>query len=167
MAHTVPTRAFLQLSPDTTMLFAPFGYTHPPDPIPPYLLTQNVSPKDIAGSYITSSKSHDGFQSQHQSAKTMLEAQVRPSIHTYVVCIICNAHDRRTNIHCQKWRPFKARRLFSKPIKEIWPTQCQPRAFYSQALKQPCYLSPAQKTAKDITGSDANVNRQTRDFFFV
>jgi len=32
------------------MLFAPFGCTHPPPPVPPFLLTQNLSPKDIAGS---------------------------------------------------------------------------------------------------------------------
>jgi len=30
------------------MLFAPFGCTHPPPPVPPFLFTQNLSPKDIA-----------------------------------------------------------------------------------------------------------------------
>ena len=34
---------------DVAMLFAPFGCTHPPPPVPPLLLTQNLSPKDIAG----------------------------------------------------------------------------------------------------------------------
>jgi len=34
------------------MLFAPFKCTHPPLPVPPYLLTQNLSSKDIAGSDI-------------------------------------------------------------------------------------------------------------------
>ena len=34
------------------MLFAPFGCTHPPPPVPPFLFTQNLSPKDIAGSEI-------------------------------------------------------------------------------------------------------------------
>jgi len=34
------------------MLFAPFGCTHPPTPVPPFLLTLNLSPKDIAGSDI-------------------------------------------------------------------------------------------------------------------
>jgi len=29
-----------------------FGCTHPPPPVPPFLLTQNLSPKDIAGSDI-------------------------------------------------------------------------------------------------------------------
>ena len=28
-------------------VFAPFGCTHPPPPVLPYLLTQNLSPKDI------------------------------------------------------------------------------------------------------------------------
>ena len=34
------------------MLFIPFGCTHPPPPVPPFLLMQNLSPKDIAGSDI-------------------------------------------------------------------------------------------------------------------
>ena len=37
---------------DAAMLFAPFGCTHSPPPVPPFLLTQNLSPKDIAGSDI-------------------------------------------------------------------------------------------------------------------
>ena len=53
MAHPVPTKSFLKTSPDTAMLFAPFGYTHPPPPIPPFLLKQNLSSKVIAGSDIT------------------------------------------------------------------------------------------------------------------
>ena len=52
MALPVPTRLLLNMSPDTAMLFAPFGCTHPPPPVPPFLLTQNLSPKDIAGSDI-------------------------------------------------------------------------------------------------------------------
>ena len=50
MALPVPTRSLLKMSPDAAMLFAPFGCTHPPSPVPPFLLTQNLSPKDIAGS---------------------------------------------------------------------------------------------------------------------
>ena len=52
MALPVPTRTFLPRSPDTAMLFAPSGCTHPPPPVPPFLLSQNLSPKackDIAG----------------------------------------------------------------------------------------------------------------------
>ena len=52
MALLVPTKSLLKMSPDATMLFAPFGCTHPPPPVPPILLTQNLSPKDIAGSDI-------------------------------------------------------------------------------------------------------------------
>ena len=48
-----PPRGFLQLSPETAMLFSamlfsPFGCTHPSPPFPPFLLVQNLSPKDIA-----------------------------------------------------------------------------------------------------------------------
>ena len=52
MALPVPTKSLLKTSPDTAMLFAPFGCTHPPPPVTPFLLTQNLSPKDIAGSDI-------------------------------------------------------------------------------------------------------------------
>jgi len=59
MALPVPTKSFLETSPDAAMLFAPFRCTHPPPPIPPFLLKQNLSPKDIAGTW--SWKSHDGY----------------------------------------------------------------------------------------------------------
>ena len=49
MALPVLTKTFLSRSPDTAMLFAPSGCTHPPPPVPPFLLSQNLSPKDIAG----------------------------------------------------------------------------------------------------------------------
>ena len=52
MALPVPTKPLLKTSPDAAMLFAPFRCTHPPHPVPPFLLTQNLSPKDIAGSDI-------------------------------------------------------------------------------------------------------------------
>ena len=52
MAFPVLTKLLLKTSPDTAMLFAPSVCTHPPPPVPPFLLTQNLSPKDIAGSDI-------------------------------------------------------------------------------------------------------------------
>jgi len=52
MALPVPAKLLLKTSPDVAMLFAPFRCTHPPPPVPPFLLTQNLSPKDIAGSDI-------------------------------------------------------------------------------------------------------------------
>ena len=52
MALPVPTKSLLKMSPDATMLFAPFGHTHPPPHVAPFLLTQNLSPKDITGSDI-------------------------------------------------------------------------------------------------------------------
>ena len=53
MALPVPTKSLLKTSPDAAMLFAPFGCT---SPVPPFLLTQNISPKDVAGSDITKLK---------------------------------------------------------------------------------------------------------------
>jgi len=51
-ALPVLTKSLLRTSPDTAMLFAPFGCTHPSPPVPPFLLMQNLSPKDIPGSDI-------------------------------------------------------------------------------------------------------------------
>jgi len=53
VAHSEPTKVFPKWSPETAMLSAPFGCTHPPPPILPFLLKQNLSPKVIAGSDIT------------------------------------------------------------------------------------------------------------------
>jgi len=54
MAHPVPIKGFLQLSPEAAMIPGPRVETHPPPPVPPFLLAQNLSPKDIARSDITS-----------------------------------------------------------------------------------------------------------------
>jgi len=47
-------KGFLQLSPEAAMLPGPRVETCPPPPVPPFMLVQNLSPKDIAGSDITS-----------------------------------------------------------------------------------------------------------------
>jgi len=49
MALPVSTKSLLETSPDEVMLF---GRTRSPPPIQPFLLKQNLSPKDIAGSDI-------------------------------------------------------------------------------------------------------------------
>jgi len=55
MAHPVLlTKGILQLSPEAAMLSGPRVETHPPPPVLPFLLAQNLSPKDIARSDITS-----------------------------------------------------------------------------------------------------------------
>jgi len=50
----VLTKGFLQLSPEAAMVPGLSVETHPPPPVPPFLLVQNLSPKDIARSDITS-----------------------------------------------------------------------------------------------------------------
>jgi len=52
MVLPVPTKSLLRKNPDAAMLFAPFGCTYPPPSVLPFLLMQNLSPKDIAGSDI-------------------------------------------------------------------------------------------------------------------
>ena len=52
MSLPVPTKSLLKTSLDAAMLFAPFWCTHPPPPILPFLLKQNLSPKDSAGTNI-------------------------------------------------------------------------------------------------------------------
>jgi len=46
----VPAKAFLQVSPNMALLFAPFTWTRLFYPIPPFLFMQSLSPKDIVGS---------------------------------------------------------------------------------------------------------------------
>ena len=53
VAHPEPTKVFLKLSPEMAMLSVLFRCTHSPLPVLPFLLKQNLSPKDIAGSDIT------------------------------------------------------------------------------------------------------------------
>jgi len=48
VTHPVPTKVFLKLSTDMAILFAPFGRTHPPPPLPPFLLMDYLSPREIA-----------------------------------------------------------------------------------------------------------------------
>ena len=50
MAHPAPTKGFSRLSPKAAMLPRLSAETHPPPPVPPSLLAQSLSPKDIAGS---------------------------------------------------------------------------------------------------------------------
>ena len=45
--HPVPTKVFPKLNPETAMLLAPLRCTHPPPPVPLFLLTQNLSPKTL------------------------------------------------------------------------------------------------------------------------
>jgi len=47
MAYPAPTKGFSQPSQDMDMLFTPFRCTHPPSPVPLFLLMQNLSPEDI------------------------------------------------------------------------------------------------------------------------
>jgi len=58
MVHPVPTKAFVNPSPDMAMLFAPFGHTYPPPPAPPLC---SLSPKDIAESDIKTRNLRMGF----------------------------------------------------------------------------------------------------------
>jgi len=48
MANPVLTKSFLQLSPEAAMLPGPRVETRPPPSVPPFLLAQNLNPKDIA-----------------------------------------------------------------------------------------------------------------------
>jgi len=65
VAHSEPTKAFSKRSPETAMLSAPFGCTHPPPPIRPFLLKQNLSREVIAGSDVTRRKFHARYIRLH------------------------------------------------------------------------------------------------------
>ena len=49
MAFLVPTYSWAKTQPsqDTVMLFAPCECTHPPPPVPPFLLMQNLPPRTL------------------------------------------------------------------------------------------------------------------------
>ena len=61
--------------PEIAILFAPFGCTHSPPPVLPFLLKQNISPKDIAGSDITRWKFHAGYMYLATSGKVLNNQQ--------------------------------------------------------------------------------------------
>ena len=47
MAHLALTKAFLQPAAIAAMHYHPEGNTHPPPPVPPFLVAQNLSTKRI------------------------------------------------------------------------------------------------------------------------
>jgi len=61
MAYPAPTKGFSQESQDTATLFAPFGCTHPPPPVPPFLLMKNLSPRTLPDIISWSWKSHNAY----------------------------------------------------------------------------------------------------------
>ena len=74
-------------------LSAPFGYTHPPPPILPFLLKQNLSPKVTAESDITRWKFHAGYISGY------VWERVNPPP------TICHL---KVSLYIQLWIPFAA-----------------------------------------------------------
>jgi len=46
VAHSEPTEAFSKWSPETAMLSTPFGCTHPPPPVPPHEVLQEVTSQE-------------------------------------------------------------------------------------------------------------------------
>ena len=68
MAKLVPTKAFLQPAKTAVMCTAPCTETHPPPPIPPILLAQNLSSKLIAPTDNMRPKLHDEY-TRHQWLK--------------------------------------------------------------------------------------------------
>ena len=45
--HPVPTKGFLQLSPEAAMLPGPSVETRPSPPVPPFRMAQNLSLKEV------------------------------------------------------------------------------------------------------------------------
>ena len=68
MAKPVPTKALLQPAKAAAMCTASRAETHPPPPIPPFLLVQNLSSKWIAPTDNMRPKLHDK-DTRHQWLK--------------------------------------------------------------------------------------------------
>ena len=58
------------------MLFAPFGCTHPPPPVPPFLLMHNLSLKVIAGYDITQIKEQKQGRSGNETTHNCRHGQL-------------------------------------------------------------------------------------------
>ena len=68
MAKPVPTKAFLQPAKAAAMCMALRAETHSPPPIPPFLLEQNLSSKQIVPTDNVRPKLHDKY-TRHQWLK--------------------------------------------------------------------------------------------------
>ena len=68
MAKPVPTKAFLYPAKAAAMCTALCAETRPPPPIPPFLLAQNLSSKQIAPTDNVRPKLHDEY-TRHQWLK--------------------------------------------------------------------------------------------------
>ena len=68
MAQPVSTKAFLQLAKTAAICTACHDYASPPPPVPPFLLAQNLSSKQIAPTDNMQPKLHDVY-THHQWLK--------------------------------------------------------------------------------------------------
>ena len=68
MARPVLTKAFLQPAKTAAMCTACHDYARPPPPVPPFLLAQNLSSKQIVPTDNMWSKLHDEY-THHQLLK--------------------------------------------------------------------------------------------------
>ena len=72
------------------MLSAPIRCTHPPPPVPPFLLKENLSPKDISGSDITRWKFHAGYSwLHHLNSSTTLKTVPPVQVELFISPLKC------------------------------------------------------------------------------
>ena len=85
MAKLVPTKAFLQPAKAAAMCTAPHAETRPPPPIPPFLLAQNISSKQIVPTDNMRPKLHDKY-THHQWLKflsPLVTIYSEPAVYIY------------------------------------------------------------------------------------
>ena len=109
MAHPALTRAFLQAAATATIHFQPEQYTHPPPPVPPFLLAQNLSSKWIAPT--------DNLRPKPDTAKRR---------HQLLKGIVMHHHRPRSVVHdCNKlylkWLSEYVCLLHTRNQQHLWP----------------------------------------------
>ena len=70
-------RDFYSQTPTQPSCFHPLGvyiYTNPPPPVPPFLLTLNQPPKEIAGNDITNCLTHTMYAIAFKAACRVMQA---------------------------------------------------------------------------------------------
>ena len=114
VAHSEPTKVFPKWSPETAMLSAPFRCNHPPPPILPFLLKQNLQ------------RSLQKVTSQDESFMPDISGYVWERVNPPPT--VCHL---KVSLYIQLWIPYAAPSTIADPTKhnysiaEAWMLQLQ------------------------------------------
>ena len=142
-----PTEEFYS---QTHMLFQPLGvYTSPPPPVPPFLLTLNQSPKEIAGSDITNSLTHTMYvylkvhdePCRHWRFELILSCA--QTYHIFLDYLVTFAMCRKFSCTCPSGKRTPGSRSYSDLV-DTWQTVFASTSSHSRRVKGCLYNSSLQ-----------------------